>query len=363
MMQKSTEKAGVDWIEVNVTDMQCGGCETVIEEALIVLDGVQDVSADYPTGSVKVAFDSEKAAQEDIEETIEASGYHVASTEPVKPAKPGKKPGWLKFIVALLAVIVLAVVMVSVRKLSHQFSLPDFDSRLSDGMILIIGLVTGLHCIGMCGGFVISYTARDAGQGRPSFLSHLLYGLGKTLSYAMFGAMFGLLGSMISITPFMKGVTNIAAGGFLVLFGLNMLGFFKILRHVRIKQPKSLARFASRHQRQSRSPLFIGFFTGFLLGCGPLQAMYVLAAGSSDPLVGAKILTLFGLGTLPALFSFGFLTRWISSQATHRFFQLSGVILIFVGMMMTNKGLIRTQSGYDFQSIKERIMLEMQQMD
>ncbi|WP_419599969.1 heavy-metal-associated domain-containing protein [Thiolapillus sp.] len=60
MMQKSTEKAGVDWIEVNVTDMQCGGCETVIEEALIVLDGVQDVSADYPTGSVKVAFDSEK---------------------------------------------------------------------------------------------------------------------------------------------------------------------------------------------------------------------------------------------------------------------------------------------------------------
>ncbi|WP_419599970.1 sulfite exporter TauE/SafE family protein [Thiolapillus sp.] len=259
----------------------------------------------------------------------------MASTEPVKPAKPGKKPGWLKFIVALLAVIVLAVVMVSVRKLSHQFSLPDFDSRLSDGMILIIGLVTGLHCIGMCGGFVISYTARDVGQGRPSFLSHLLYGLGKTLSYAMFGTM----------------------------FGLNMLGFFKILRHVRIKQPKSLARFASRHQRQSRSPLFIGFFTGFLLGCGPLQAMYVLAAGSSDPLVGAKILTLFGLGTLPALFSFGFLTRWISSQATHRFFQLSGVILIFVGMMMTNKGLIRTQSGYDFQSIKERIMLEMQQMD
>ncbi len=357
MMQKSPETAGVDWIELNVTDMQCGGCETVIEEALAALDGVAEVSADYPTGVVKVAFDSEKVSPKIIQETIETSGYHVQTAE------PAKKPAWRKYLIALLAVIGLAVVMIAARKLSHQFSLPDFDSQLSNGMILIVGLITGLHCIGMCGGFVISYTARDVEQGRSLFVSHLLYGLGKTLSYAMFGALFGLLGSMISITPFMKGVTNIAAGVFLILFGLNMLGLFKILRYVRIKQPKSLSRFVVEKRRQSRSPFIIGFFTGFLLGCGPLQAMYVMAAGSSDPLTGAKILTLFGLGTLPALFSFGFLTRLFSAQATHRFFQLSGVILIFVGAMMSNKGLIRTHSGYDFQSIKEKIMLEMKQMD
>jgi len=250
--------------------------------------------------------------------------------------------------------------MIGARKLSHQFTMPDLNSHLSDGMILLVGLITGLHCIGMCGGFVISYTARDAEQHRASWPSHILYGVGKTLSYAMFGALFGLLGSIISITPFMQGITNLAAGGFLILFGLNMLDVFAVLKHIRIKQPKSIAHFVVNRNKRSQSPFFIGFFSGFLLGCGPLQAMYVMAAGSSDPLLGAKIMTLFGLGTLPALFSFGYLTRLFSAAATHRFFQLSGIILIFVGTMMFNKGLIRTDSGYDFKSIEQQIMTTLQ---
>lgn len=166
---------------------------------------------------------------------------------------------------------------------------------------------------------------------------------------------------MISITPFMQGITNLAAGGFLILFGLNMLNVFAVLKHVRIKQPKSLVHFAIEHRKRSRSPFFIGFFSGFLLGCGPLQAMYVMAAGSGDPLLGAKIMTLFGLGTLPALFSFGYLTRLFSVATTHRFFQLSGVFLIFVGTMMFNKGLVRTNSGYDVKSLQQKVMTDLKQ--
>jgi len=176
----------------------------------------------------------------------------------------------------------------------------------------------------------------------------------------MFGALFGFLGSLISITPFIQGITNLVAGVFLFLFGLNMLNVFAILKHIRIKQPKSVAHFAIEQRQRSRSPFFIGFFTGFLLGCGPLQAMYVMAAGSSDPWVGAKILTLFGLGTLPALWSFGYLTRLFSAVTTQRFFQLSGVILIFIGLMMLNKGLMRTHSGYDFKSIGQHVRMTLQ---
>jgi len=336
-------------VKFNVTGMRCSGCETIIETAVTPLEGVELVSANYPSGSVEVSFDEDKLSLKDIQKVIETSGY------PIESHKPGSKPLWLKLIFALIAVIAIAIVMIAARKLSHQFTMPDLNSHLSDGMILLIGLITGLHCIGMCGGFVISYTARDAVQQHSSWPSHLLYGVGKTLSYAMFGALFGLLGSIISITPYMQGITNLAAGGFLILFGLNMLDVFSVLKHVRIKQPKSLAHFAIEHRKRSRSPFFIGFFSGFLLGCGPLQAMYVMAAGSSDPLVGAKIMTLFGLGTLPALWSFAYLTRLFSATTTQRFFQLSGLILVFIGMMMFNKGLIRTHSGYDFKSIEQLI--------
>jgi high-affinity Fe2+/Pb2+ permease len=51
----------------------------------------------------------------------------------------------------------------------------------------------------------------------------------------------------------------------------------------------------------------------------------------------------------------------LSATATHRFFQLSGVILIFIGAMMFNKGLIRTHSGYDFRSIEQQLITEWYQ--
>lgn len=339
----------MEQVQFKVTGMQCVGCEQIITSAVNELQGIKEISADYSTAIIKVSFDSDQTTLKRIQEVIETSGYGIAQTE-----RSGKS-WWFKLLLALVSVIGLVVIMVAARKLSHQFTLPDLDSHLSDGMILIVGLITGLHCIGMCGGFVISYTARDTEQQRSSWLSHLLYGLGKTLSYAMFGAFFGFLGSMVSITPFIRGITNIAAGAFLILFGLNMLNVFSGLKRIRIKQPESMARFAIEHRKRSRRPFFIGFFSGFLLGCGPLQAMYVMAAGSSEPLLGAKILALFGLGTLPALLSFGFLTRLFSAAATQRFFQLSGVILVFVGTMMFNKGLVRTDSGYDFKSIGQKI--------
>ena len=336
-------------VKLNVTGMQCGGCETTIEAAVSPIEGVEKVSASYPSGIVEVIFDADKVSLKTIQKTIEESGYQIST-----PVVKGNTSGY-KVIFSLLAVIAIVLVMIGARKVSHQFVLPDLNSHLSNSMIFFVGLITGLHCIGMCGSFIINYTARDAEQQHSSWPSHLLYGVGKTLSYAMFGALFGLLGSIISITPYMQGITNLVAGGFLILFGLNMLDIFSILKYVRIKQPKSLAHFAIEHRKRSRSPFFIGFFSGFLLGCGPLQAMYVMAAGSSDPWVGAKIMTLFGLGTLPALWSFGYLTRLFSATTTQRFFQLSGLILVFIGMMMFNKGLIRTQSGYDFKSIEQLI--------
>jgi len=87
--------------------------------------------------------------------------------------------------------------------------------------------------------------------------------------------------------------------------------------------------------------------------------MYVLAAGNGDPLQGAKILALFGLGTLPALLSFGLLTKVLSEKMTRRFLQASGIILLFIGSMMLNKGLIRTESGYDFKTVGEKVILNL----
>ncbi len=339
--------------QIDVKGMVCGGCETVIEEGVAEMEGVIEVKADYPSGQCTISFEDNQVSLEDIYKTIEEKGYQVDLTP------PGKGNVFIKISLSILALIGIVLLMFFSRKLWHQFSVPDISSQLSYGMIFVVGLITGLHCIGMCGSFVIGYTVKDAEHGRSAYLSHILYGTGKTLSYAMFGALFGFIGSVISITPFISGVSILLAGIFLIIFGLNTLGLFAVLKRIRIKQPEVMARYANKKRRNSRSPFFIGFFSGFLLGCGPLQAMYIMAAGNGDPVEGAKFLAAFGLGTLPALLGFGMATRWLSGAMTHRITQISGVILLVMGTMMLNKGLMKTQSGYDFKSISTTLTQQL----
>ena len=49
---------------------------------------------------------------------------------------------------------------------------------MSYGFLFIVGLLTGFHCIAMCGGFVIGFTARDAQENEKATLSPVIYGLG-----------------------------------------------------------------------------------------------------------------------------------------------------------------------------------------
>ena len=336
--------------QINIKGMHCGGCEAVIEEAVSELDGVFEVKADYPTAKCSISFDPKQIQLKDIYKTIEDKGYQI-DLEPAIKGKP-----FIKISLSLLALIGIVLLMVFSRKLWYQFNAPDISSQLSYGMVFIVGLITGLHCIGMCGSFVIGYTVKETEQGNSPYLSHVLYGVGKILSYTMFGAIFGFIGSVVSITPFISGISILLAGLFLILFGMNMLNLFAILKWVRIKQPIAITRYAMNKRRTARSPFFIGFFSGFLLGCGPLQAMYIMAAGNGDPIEGAKFLAAFGLGTLPALLSFGMATHLLSDKMTHRFLQASGIILIVMGSMMFNKGLMKTKSGYDFNSLSTQLM-------
>ena len=101
----------------------------------------------------------------------------------------------------------------------------------------------------------MSYTADDARLGQSSYLSHVIYGAAKSLSYALIGAISGLLGAIIAFTPMLRGVAGTMAGIFLVLFGLNMLNLFPVLRKIPLKLPNGITRFLGQHSRSRNRPL------------------------------------------------------------------------------------------------------------
>ncbi len=104
-------------------------------------------------------------------------------------------------------------------------------------------------------------------------------------------------------------------------------------------------------KKHSNNPLVIGLLNGLMIACGPLQAIYIMAAGTGSMVEGAKMLFVFGVGTLPVLLGFGYFTSFVSAKATNKILKASGAIVIILGLVMLNRGIALTGSGYDINSI------------
>jgi sulfite exporter TauE/SafE/copper chaperone CopZ len=329
--------------------MHCHGCEHVIEASLRKLAGVRNAHADYPTETVTVAYDPAVIAFGAIRESVEENGYRVEEGE--RRARPFAQ----RVTIAAAALTGLAALILFDTRWISAAGAPDIAKHISLWLTFLLGLVTGFHCIGMCGAFVVSYVTADAQTRRSALPSHLAFGVGKTLSYTVIGALFGAVGAFIAFTPLLRGAAGMAAGLFLIIFGLNMLGLFAPLRRFRLGLPAPLERWVHEEASGRHRPFVIGLLNGLMISCGPLQAMYVMAAGTGSPVEGAKMLFAFGLGTLPVMLAFGAIASMLSSALTHRLLKASGVIVVALGAVMINRGLILTGWGVDLGSITARM--------
>ena len=57
-----------------------------------------------------------------------------------------------------------------------NIQIPELGKKTSLILLFLAGILTGFHCISMCGGFVVSYTAKNAINGYKGFKQHLVYG-------------------------------------------------------------------------------------------------------------------------------------------------------------------------------------------
>jgi sulfite exporter TauE/SafE len=260
------------------------------------------------------------------------------------------KPTFNRFLTLLFVLCGIALILYLDVRLRLDASLPDFSRDMSYGLLFTVGFLTGFHCVGMCGALVIGYASKCEETGRLRYGGHLLYGLGKTLSYTAIGGILGMVGALVAFTPHFRGVIGVAAGIFLLLFGLGLLNIFPELRNFRIKTPPVVLKFIGTQSRRYGHPFVIGLLNGLMVICGPLQAMYVMAAGTGSPVEGAKLMLVFGLGTLPVMLGFGVLTSAASARLAPKILRLSGAIVMVLGAVMLNRGLILTGSGYDFTS-------------
>jgi sulfite exporter TauE/SafE len=164
----------------------------------------------------------------------------------------------------------------------------------------------------MCGGIVLAYSSTkiDSSWAKTKqALSHLLYSTGRITTYVFLGAAFGYLGGVVTFSNVANGTLLVVAGGFMLLAGLSLLGKLKFLTLIEHSISKASWYQASFKKLLNNNSLFSFYFLGLLNGllpCGFVYFFAITAASTASPFWGALVMLIFGLSTLPALFSLGF---------------------------------------------------------
>lgn len=229
--------------------------------------------------------------------------------------------------------------------------------------IFLIGLLGGVHCIGMCGGIVSAFSAASAPRPRfpvavvtqsaPAALEGALrvlsYNAGRIASYMAAGA---IAGGVAGAARGMSGLAWLQTGGYwlanlmLVALGLYLMDAWRGLTVLetaggalwRRLQPlmKPLLPVDS-----PAKALVLGALWGWL-PCGMVYSVLTTAMLTGSAGSGAAVMLAFGLGTLPLLLTMGFLGERIRAMSRRRGVRLAaGLVVLAFGLL----GLARAAYG------------------
>ncbi|GAB6392669.1 MAG: sulfite exporter TauE/SafE family protein [Treponematales bacterium] len=326
---------------VRIGGMTCVNCQNRIEKALRAAEGVAAARVSYGAETAEVTYDAGVISLDDIEDIIKKLGYEAGdSAVERKPASSASRT-------AGLVVIIIAAAALFDRFGAALFSaFPTAEAGMSLGMMFIIGLITSVHCAAMCGGINLSQTLGKGGVAQNAsvlaggaLLPSFLYNGGRVISYTVIGGVVGAAGSVFSLSGKARGVVQIAAGVFMVIMGMNMLGVFPFLRALTPRLPRFLAAKLDSVKTRNNSPLVIGLLNGFM-PCGPLQAMQLYALSTGSAAKGAASMLLFSLGTVPLMFGLGALGTFLSSRPaiTLRVMTVGACVVAVMGISMFSQG-------------------------
>ena len=207
---------------------------------------------------------------------------------------------------------------------------------------LILGLLGGGHCLGMCGGLMGALTMAIPAEQRNRRLQLLLaYNIGRISSYALAGLLVGLAGWAIGNSPAAL-LLRVLAGILLVCMGLYLAGWWSGLTRI-----EALGRHLWRHlQPLTRrlmpvtsvpQALFLGAIWGWL-PCGLVYSSLLWAASQGSAINSALLMLVFGLGTVPVLLATGMAAERLTALLRQRGVRIAGGALVMLFGLWTLPG-------------------------
>lgn len=205
---------------------------------------------------------------------------------------------------------------------------------------IILGLISSLHCIGMCGPIAMMLPV-DHSNETKKVLQILVYHIGRVTAYSSLGFVFGLLGKGFYLSGMQQHLS--------IVVGILMIVFVVIpekkLANYNFSKPifKLLSKIKSSLGKQFKNKSFQSIFTiGLLNGYLPCGMVYVALFGAlamENIAVSTLYMMLFGVGTIPMMTGVVYVSNFISTPVRNSIQKAIPIFAICIGVLFIIRGL------------------------
>ena len=208
----------------------------------------------------------------------------------------------------------------------------------SVGAAFVMGLVGSVHCAGMCGSLIMAVggalDAKPSPNPMRKWPSHLVYHLGRLITYTSLGIAAGAGGHLLTHIRTNTGFP-IASMIFTIVMllgaALYFLGIGPELDPARRGGFADIVGRVLREVAGMPGAFILGIVTGYF-PCAILFSALALAVGAASSLNGAAIMLSFWAGTMPLLFVIGHSGRFLIRRLRGNAVLASGLVLLSVAI-------------------------------
>ncbi|OYQ38145.1 hypothetical protein CHU92_06360 [Flavobacterium cyanobacteriorum] len=205
---------------------------------------------------------------------------------------------------------------------------------------LLLGLVSSLHCIGMCGPIAMMLPV-DRNSPAKRACQILLYHIGRMIAYGSLGLLFGTLGKGLYLAGLQQQL-SLTAGLLIIVIALvpeKVIAGYNFSKPVYKAISSIKANLGNQFRARGNKALFIAGLLNGYLPCGLVYAALFGAVAMQSAALGATYMMLYGVGTIPLMSAVVYMTGFLKTSMRGRLAKAVPYAAAFIGILFVVRGL------------------------
>lgn len=204
----------------------------------------------------------------------------------------------------------------------------------------IFGLISSLHCIGMCGPIAMMLPV-DRSNPAKKVMQIMLYHIGRLSAYATLGLVFGILGKGFYLAGMQQQLSIVVGILMITIVVVPERIFMKYNFSKPVYKAISKVKSSLGNQFKRKTPdsfFIIGLLNGFL-PCGLVYAALFGAIAMQNATLGVTYMLLYGLGTIPMMSAVVYISNLLTYPIRSKLQKIIPVVAVFIGTLFIIRGL------------------------